>query len=146
MFQEHAMRRPWGFMLDGALSVDVPAFRSWLNEQFPADQHGILRGGFLGRHIAHERDMFFAVDEGPPPYREWITLIRTRLAALPDTIEGLLEAERQPQRLKFIWNDGVAPPAWNYFKAWASGSPPSGRPPFMLPDGQIVDTAANDQA
>lgn len=90
--------------------------------------------------------MFFAVEEGPPPYREWVALIKSRLAALPDTIEGLLAAERQPQRLKFIWDGWAAPPAWNYFEAWATGSPPGGRPPFMLPDGQIVDAAANDLA
>jgi hypothetical protein len=143
-FWEHAIRRPWGFLLSGSLSVDVPAFRTWLQDSFPRDQHGIVWGSLLNRHIANEPDMFLGVEDEPPPYRDWVDLIRTRLAALPDTVEGLLAAEDQPARLRVLWDDWAAPKAWGYFKAWATGDAPRRPPPFMLPDGQIVDAAAND--
>ena len=143
-FSQHAIRRPWGFLLSGCLAINVPAFREWLNEQFPRDEHGILHGSLLARHIANERDMFFAVEDEPPPYADWVRQIRQCLAALPDTIEGLLAAEQQPQRLKLVWDDWAAPRAWSYFKAWAAGNAPSSPPPFLLPDGQIVDAVAND--
>jgi hypothetical protein len=145
-FWEHAMRRPWGFLLSGSLAIDVPVFRAWLTAQFPKDQHGILRSGLLGRHIANEPDMFFAVETEQPPYRKWVEQIRQALAALPDTIEGLLSAEREPQRLRLVWDKWAAPKAWSYFKAWAQGDEPNCPPPHMLPTGQIVDTAANDPA
>ena len=89
--------------------------------------------------------MFFAVEEGPPPYEDWVKLIRRRLAVLPDTIEGLLraESERAPG-LKPLWNEFEAPKAWTYFKAWATNDPPANPPPYNLPDGRIVDVAAND--
>lgn len=90
--------------------------------------------------------MFFGVESGQPPYNDWIGLIRARLAALPDTIEGLLAAEQQPVRLSMVWDGWQAPKAFNYFKSWASGFPPQNPPPYMLPDGRIVDAAANDPA
>lgn len=146
-FWEHAIRRPWGFLLGGSLCVDVPAFRTWLTNHFPSDQHGVLWSNLLGRNIANERDMFFAVDEeDQPPYRIWAEDIRTRLAAIPDTIAGLLEAERQPQRLRLVWDGWTAPKAWDYFSRWASGEEPCQPPPYMLPTGQIVDAPANDPA
>src|SRR3954466_6683258 len=87
-FWEHAIRRPWGFLLSGTISIDVPAFRQWLTDRYPRDQHGILWSGLLNRHIANDADMFFAAEDGQPPYEEWVSLIRRRLAVLPDTIEG----------------------------------------------------------
>jgi len=143
-FWEHAIRRPWGFLLSGSLAVDVPAFRTWLTEQFPRNQHGILWSNLLGRHIANEPHMFFAVEKEEPPYRDWAQQIRSRLAALPDTVEGLLSAERQPERLRLVWDQWAAPKAFRYFKVWATADPPSNPPPYQLPDGRIVDTAAND--
>jgi hypothetical protein len=143
-FWEHAMRRPWGFLLSGSLSIDVPTFRTWLSGKYPRDQHGVLRSGLIGRLIANETDMFFAVEDEPPPYLEWVEQIKRALAALPDTVEGLLSAEGQPQRLRLVWDDWTAPKAWSYFKAWAEGDEPQHPPPHMLPTGQIVDVPAND--
>ena len=130
--------------MSGSLTIDVPAFRSWLSEKFPKDQHGILWGSVLGRHIANEPDMFFAVEDGLPPYEEWVKQIRQCLAALPDTVDGLLKAESEPKRLRLLWDDWGAPKSWNYFKAWATGDPPMHPPPYRLPNGRIVDVAAND--
>lgn len=143
-FWEHAMRRPWGFLLSGSLAIDVPAFRAWLSEKFPRDQHGILWGSLLGRLIANEPDMFFAVEDEEPPYEEWVRQIRQCLAALPDTVDGLLRAEKEPERLRLVWDNWGAPKGWSYFKAWAESDPPSHPPPHMMPDGRIVDAAAND--
>jgi hypothetical protein len=141
-FSQHAMRRPWGFLLSGVLSIDVPAFREWLTKRFPKDQHGVLHGDLFGWHIANDPDLFFGVEEEEPPYQDWVKHIRRRLAVLPDTIEGLLQAERdRAQGLKIFFD---APKVWNYFKAWAEGDEPSYPPPRMLPTGQIVDTPAND--
>jgi hypothetical protein len=145
-FWEHAIRRPWGFLLSGSLSIDVPAFREWLTSKFPEDQHGILWSSLLGRHIANEPDMFFAVENEQPPYHEWVGTIRARLAALPDTIEGLLAAEQQPHRLRLVWDNWTAPKAFSYFKAWANNESLENPPPCRLPDGRIVDAAANDAA
>nr|WP_294167354.1 hypothetical protein [uncultured Sphingomonas sp.] len=143
-FWEHAMRRPWGFLLGGSLRVDVPSFRTWLNAKSPAEAHGVLHASLLGRLIANEPDMFFAVVVEPPPYDAWTQSIRARLAALPDTIEGLLRTEQEPERLRLVWDNWTAPKAWSYFKARAVGDEPKSPPPFMLLDGQIVDAAAND--
>jgi hypothetical protein len=145
-FSQHAIRRPWGFWLAGVLTVDVPTFRSWLTEQYPRDQQGILHSCLLGRHIANEPDMFFAVETERPPYKEWVGKIRQCLAAIPDTVDGLLKAEGEPDRLRLLWDDWSAPKSWRYFKAWAQGHPPTHPPPHMLPDGRIVDAAANDPA
>ncbi|HEX6742118.1 MAG TPA: hypothetical protein VF079_10050 [Sphingomicrobium sp.] len=144
-FWQNAQRRPWGFVLSGSLAIDVPEFRSWLTKRFPKDQHGIMWSSILGRHIANEPDMFFAVEAEPPPYRQWVDQIRLALAALPDTVDGLLQAEREPQRLRLVWADWDAPKAWRYFKAWAEGHAPDYPPPRMLPTGQIIDVAANDR-
>ena len=142
-FWEHAIRRRSGFLLSGVVSIDVPAFRAWLNNTFPKDQHGILWSGVLSRHIANERDMFFAVEEGQPPYHDWVMQIRRRLAVLPDTVEGLLRAkEEHAEGLQL----DAAPAAWRYFASWATGQPPANRPPHSLPDGRIVEAAANDPA
>jgi hypothetical protein len=138
------MRRPWGFLLSGSLAIDVPAFRHWLVERFPRNLHGVMWSGLLSRNIANEPDMFFAVEAENPPYREWVERIRRALAALPDTLEGLVKAEREPERLRMVWDDWAAPKAWSYFKSWAQGNEPKHPPPHMLPTGQIVDTAAND--
>ena len=146
LFWEDAIRRPWGFLLSGSFAIDVPAFRNWLTEKFPQEQHGILWSSILSRHIANEPDMFFAVEEGLPPYRDWVTQIRARLAALPDTVEGLLRAEREPERLSLLWDRWRAPKAWSYFTAWAAGDEPTQPPPRRLPTGQIVNTAVNDPA
>ena len=143
-FWEEAMRRPWGFLLSGSLAIDAPSFRAWLKKRFPKDQHGIMRSNILGRHIANEPDMFFAVEAELPPYRKWVDHIRQTLAALPDTVEGLLEGG--PQSLRLIWDGWDAPKAWSYFKAWAEGEEPNYPPPQMLPTGQIVGIPANDPA
>ena len=146
-FWEHALRRPWGFLLDGVFAIDVPAFRSWLTEAFPRDQQGIVRDCLLARHVANEPDLFFGVERPErPPYREWVHQIRARLAALPDTIEGLLTAEQQPERLRLVWDKWIAPKTFRYFKAWATNDAPTSPPPYTLPDGRIVDAAANDAA
>ena len=126
------------------LSIDVPAFRAWLTEQYPRDQHGILGTSLLGRHIANEPDMYFAAETEHPPYADWVKKIRQCLAALPDTVEGLLKAEGEPERLRLLWDDWGAPKSWSYFKAWAVGDPPTHPPAYMLPNGRIVDVAAND--
>ena len=145
MFSEHAVRRPWGFLLSGSLAIDVPSFRAWLIKSFPTNQHGITRNSIVGRHIANEPDMFFAVEfDEQPPYQKWVDQIRRALAALPDTVEGLLKAEDEPQRLRLVWGAWDAPKAWNYFKAWAGGEEPNHPPPHRLSTGQIVDTPAND--
>ena len=94
-FWEDAIRRPWGFQLSGTLSIDVRAFRDWLTERFPRDQHGIFWSSLTSRHIANERDMLFGAERREPPYQDWVDVIRRRLAVLPDTIEGLLGAERE---------------------------------------------------
>jgi hypothetical protein len=142
-FWQHTVRRPWGFLLSGVLSIDVPAFRDWLTKKFPQNQHGIFSGAtLLGWHIANDPDMFFGVEEGTPPYEQWIHRIRRRLVVLPDTIEGLLRAEGARAQGLSVFLD--APKAWNYFKAWATGDEPTSPPPFVTPDGQIVDAAAND--
>jgi hypothetical protein len=144
-FSQHAIRRPWGCQLSGTLLIDVPAFRSWLCERFPIEKHGIVSGGLLFRHILNERDMFFAVEDEQPPYQEWVSLIRRRLAVLPDTIGGLLRAVREKAPgLRIVWNDHESPKAWSYFEAWATGNEPNNPPPQRLPTGQIVDIAAND--
>lgn len=144
-FWEHAIRRPWGFLLSGSLSIDVPAFRTWLTHSFPLDEHGILWSGLFGRHIANYRDMFFAIEEGPPPFLAWVEAIKAKLAALPDTIDGLLQAEGDPSPNLELLKDGYeAPAAWRYFKVWAAGAEPNAPPPYRLPTGQLVDVAAND--
>ncbi len=146
-FSQHAMRRPWGFLLSGVLSIDVPAFRDWLTSKFPRDRLGILRGPLSSRHIANESDMFFGVEEEIPSYPDWVNLVRRRLVVLPDTIEGLVRAVRETAPgLRFVWDDHASPKAWRYFEAWATGNEPDEPPPYMLPTGPIVDVAANDRA
>jgi hypothetical protein len=143
-FMQHAIRRPWGFLLSGALSIDVPSFRAWLTKKFPPDQRGILWGDLGGWHIANDPDLFLGVEDEDPPYEEWVNQIRRRLVVLPDTIEGLLRAEREHAQglTPFLGT----PKAWSYFRAWAEGDEPGYPPPRMLPTGQIVDTAAvNDR-
>jgi hypothetical protein len=144
-FWEQAIRRSWGFLLSGSLTIDVPAFRAWLTEKFPRKQHGILSGSLLNLYIANERDMFFAVEQEAPPYFEWIKTIRSRLVVLPDTIDGLLKAEREhAQGLMRLWDEHDSPKAWAYFKAWADGAEPKSPLPHRLPNWQVVDTARND--
>jgi hypothetical protein len=143
-FAQHAIRRPWGFLLSGALAIDVPAFRLWLTDKFPRDQHGVLWDDIAVWHIANDPDLFFGVEEEDPPYEEWVNQIRRRLAVLPDTIEGLLQAERARAEGLIMFLD--APKAWSYFRAWAEGDEPNHPPPHSLPTGQIVDTPANDPA
>jgi len=144
-FWQHAIRRPWGFLLSGTLSIDVPAFRNWLTNKYPPHQHGILTGALSNRHIANEADMFFGVEDEVPPYEDWVSLIRRRLAVLPDTMEGLLRAVReQAPGLRFVWDDYESTKAWGYFEAWVTGSEPNQPPPHRLPMGPIVDSAAND--
>lgn len=144
-FWEDAIRRPWGFQLSGTLSIDVRAFRDWLTERFPRDQHGIFWSSLTSRHIANERDMLFGAERREPPYQDWVDVIRRRLAVLPDTIEGLLGAEREnPEGLKYVWNEHLSRKAWKYFEAWATGNEPRNPPPHRLPTGQIVDAAVND--
>jgi hypothetical protein len=90
--------------------------------------------------------MFFAAEDGQPPYEEWVSLIRRRLAVLPDTIEGLLRAEQEEaQGLKLLWDKHVSPKGWRYFQTWAEGAEPKHPPPRMLPTGQVVDIPANDR-
>ena len=144
IFSQHAMRRPWGFLLSGVLSIDVPDFQEWLTTKFPRNRHDVLRSSLLSWHIANDPDMFFAAEEDDPPYDEWVNQIRRRLAVLPDTIPALLRAERDDvQGLKTYFD---SPNIWNYFKSWAEGAEPNHSPPDMLPTGQIVDTPANDRA
>ena len=143
-FWQHTIRRPWGFLLSGALSIDVPAFRTWLTKEFAREEHGILRRGLGNWHIANDPNLFLGVEGEQPPFDEWVGRIRRRLAVLPDTIEGLLRAERDHAQGLSVFLD--QPKAWTYFKAWAEGDEPKHPPPHMLPTGQIVDTAANDPA
>lgn len=139
------MRRPWGFRLGGALSIDVPTFRAWLENKFPQEQHGILWSGLFGLDIVNDRDMFFAIEQDPPPFSAWVEVIKAKLSALPDTIENLLEAEgnRSPS-LSVLWARYDSPAAWRYFKSWVAGTEPDGPPPYMLPTGEIVEVASND--
>jgi len=141
-FFQHALRRPWGFLLSGVLSIDVPAFREWLSNEFPRNQHGILEGTLLSWHIANDPNLFFGIETEEPPYEYWATQIRRRLVVLPDTIEGLLRAESERAKGLKVFSD--APKTWTYFRAWAEGDPPLHPPPHRLPDGRIVDAAAND--
>jgi hypothetical protein len=144
-FWEDVIRRPWGCLLSGTLAIDVPAFRSWLQQQFPSQEQGILRSSLFSRHIANEPDMFFGVEHGDPPFDEWVSVIRSRLAVLPDTIQKLRRAVgEQAQGLRLVWDPHASPKAWSYFEAWAHGEEPKHRPPYCLPTGEIVDAAAND--
>jgi hypothetical protein len=144
-FWQHAIRRPWGFLLSGVLSIDVPSFRAWLTNKFPKDQLGILWGNLGGWHIANDPDLFFGVEDENPPYEEWVNQIRRRLMVLPDTIDGLLRAEGERTQGLAPFLD--SPKAWNYFRAWAEGDEPEHPPPHRLPTGQVVGTpAANDPA
>ena len=139
------MRRRWGFVLSGALAIDVPAFRTWLTERFPRDQHGLLTNAVIARHIGNFSDMLFAVEDGRPPYGMWVAKIRERLAVIPDTVEDLLQAERaQSPGLMLLWDENYSDPAWGYFRAWATGQKLDIPPPSTSPTGQIVYAAAND--
>ena len=82
------MRRLGAFVLSGVLSINVPAFRAWLAEQFPEDQLGILCNSLLSRHIGYELEEFYEVQDGLPPYREWANQISRQLSVMPSTIEG----------------------------------------------------------
>ena len=65
-FSQHAMRRLGAFVLSGVLSINVPAFRAWLAEQFPEDQLGILCNSLLSRHIGYELEEFYEVQDYLP--------------------------------------------------------------------------------
>jgi hypothetical protein len=138
-FWPHPYRRPWGFVYQGTIGIEVPALREWLREHKPGQQAGIFQVAFVG-YLTVNEDVFrnFMVEHGKPvPADLWAGLLKDRLEQVPPTLDGLLAAyRRNKEELGWLAN----PPsrhAWEFLLKWRDNPDPSLHVPTRLPDGRI---------
>ena len=138
-FHPQAVRRPWGFIYDGFVGVEIPTLRAWLNRHKSKEQTGIFHSCFAGYHTANEdilRD--FMIEFGDPvPADLWGGLIKDRLVRIPETLEELIRVYRtERERLGELAHPHNKP-AWDFLLRWRGNPDPALPVPQMLPDGRI---------
>jgi len=140
LFQPHAYRRSWVFVYSGAIGIEIPALRSWINKYKPGEGGGILRGYFTAYIIANEDVLNkFMVEFGNPvPADLWAGLLRDRVARIPSSLEMLLSTYRtNREELGWLAHPHTKP-AWDFVQRWRANPDPSLHVPRMSPTGQIV--------
>jgi hypothetical protein len=55
-----------GFVLYGAVGIEIPTLREWLNRYKPGPEAGIFQTMFVGYHTANDDVLRFMLDEGDP--------------------------------------------------------------------------------
>ena len=139
-FWPQAMRRPWGFIYNGAIGVEIPSLRKWLSEFKPDAEAGIFQQCFVSYLIVNE-DVFrdFMVEHDKPVPRDlWAGLLKDRLDKVPPTLDALVDAYRRNKE-ELGW---LAHPherhAWEFLLKWRENPDPSIHVPRRLPDGRVV--------
>ena len=138
-FWPQARRRPWGFIYDGAIGVEIPGLRAWLR-QLKRDEAGIFHSCFICYLLINEDiSREFMVEHGNPiPADLWAGLLKNKLELVPPTLDGLITAYRR-NREELGW---LAHPhqqhAWDFLLKWRENPDPSIHVPKMMPDGCIV--------
>lgn len=138
-FSLHGYRRPWGFVVDGFIGLEIPALRRWLDEFQPGDRAGIFQSCFTGYHTANDDVLGdFMVEHGTPiPADLWAGLISDRLRGFPDQVDKLVLAYRgNKERLGWLAHPSSRH-AWEFLVAWGDAPDPSLHVPQRMPDGRI---------
>jgi len=139
-FSAGGHRRPWGFVFDGLIGLEIPALRAWLDEYRPAEEAGIFRSYFVAYHTANDDALrgFMIHDGDPVPADLWAGLIADRLRELPESVDALIEAYRgDKERLGWLAHPHERH-AWDFLRNWWELPDPLLHVPKMLPDGRIV--------
>ncbi|WP_395623154.1 hypothetical protein [Sphingomonas daechungensis] len=138
-FWPQVIRRPWGFIYNGGIGVEIPTLRQWLRE-FKSEEPGIFHSYFVSYLIINEDiSSEFMVEHGNPiPADLWAGLLKDKLELIPSTLDDLASAYRRNKE-QLGW---LAHPhqrhAWDFLLKWRENPDPSLSVPKMLPNGRIV--------
>ena len=139
-FNLQGYRRPWGFVVDGHIGIEIPELRSWLRTHRRPKEMGVFHDSFAFYHTANDAALNnFMIEMGKPiPSDLWAGLIHDRLAALPDTISELIRAyQGNKERLGWLAHP-TQRHAWQFLLKWRECPDPSLAVPQRLPNGRIV--------
>jgi hypothetical protein len=138
-FWPQAIRRPWGFIYDGAIGVEIPSLRTWLRE-FKPEGPGIFHSCFICYLITNEelRREFMVEHGNPIPADLWAGLLKDKLELVPPNLDSLITAYRRNKE-ELGW---LAHPhqrhAWDFLLKWRENRDPSIHVPKMLPNGRVI--------
>ena len=139
-FWPQAIRRPWGFIYDGAIGIEIPSLRTWLSQFKPDAEAGIFRQCFVSYLIINEdvfRDVIMVENDKPVPSDLWAGLLKDRLAKIPSTLDALIGSyQRNKEELGWLAHPHERH-AWDFLLKWRENPVPFMHVPKKLPDGRV---------
>jgi hypothetical protein len=140
-FWPQAIRRPWGFIYDGAIGIEIPSLRKWLSQFKPDAEAGIFRQCFVSYLIINEdvfRDVIMVENDKPVPSDLWAGLLKDRLDKIPSNLDALIGSyQRNKEELGWLAHPHQRH-AWDFLLRWRENPLPSMHVPKKLPDGRVA--------